>query len=79
MKENENGATRVTFRIDESVLQEFRMAVSKKHKGVIRGTTFIEINEALKAWTKVMNGQAKITPINAPPSSAIFGEKKKER
>ena len=75
MKEKPPENTQVTFNVDKEVLQNFRMAISKKHKGFIRGTTFIEFNEALSNWTKVMLGEAKIIIITKSPGAAFFDAK----
>jgi hypothetical protein len=41
-----------SFRVDEDILAAFRIAVATKHKGITRGTTFVELGAAIAQWTK---------------------------
>jgi hypothetical protein len=68
MKRGGEGTVLTTLRLDKEVLQNFRMAVSRKHKGITRGTTFVELNNALMHWTKVMNEEidSKKVVVHAP-------------
>ena len=65
-----------SFRVDEDVLAAFRIAVAKKHKGITRGTTFVELGAAISQWTKVMNGESYYTeyPKKPIPKAPRFGE-----
>lgn len=57
MKKANTGVVLISVRLDREILENFRMAISKKHKGVMRGTTFTEFNNALLHWTKMMNSE----------------------
>ena len=65
-----------SFRVDENILAAFRIAVAKKHKGITRGTTFVELGAAITQWTKVMNGEAYYTdyPKKSATKAEVFGE-----
>lgn len=47
-----------TVRIHRPVLTSFKEAVMHKH-GTVYRTINIEVEEALKFWTRVLNGEAK--------------------
>jgi hypothetical protein len=67
MKKPNDGVILISVRLDREVLQNFRMAISRKHKGVMRGTTFTEFNNALIHWTDNMNSEIeKRRGIRAP-------------
>jgi hypothetical protein len=67
MKKTNDGVILISVRLDKEVLQNFRMAISRKHKGVMRGTTFTEFNNALLHWTDAMNSEIeKRRGIRAP-------------
>jgi hypothetical protein len=67
MKKPNDGVILISVRLDKEVLQNFRMAISRKHKGVMRGTTFTEFNNALIHWTDSMNSEIeKRRGIRAP-------------
>ncbi len=67
MKKANDAIILISVRLDKEVLQNFRMAISKKHKGVMRGTTFTEFNSALVHWTEIMNSEIdKRKGIRAP-------------
>jgi hypothetical protein len=65
----------ITIDVEEKVIQDFRVAVSKKHRGMTKGMSFIEYNNALTIWTKVMNGEATIVENKTKAHPAIFGDK----
>lgn len=58
MKKPNAGVVLISVRLDREILENFRMAISRKHKGVMRGTTFTEFNNALLHWTKMMNAES---------------------
>jgi hypothetical protein len=61
-----------TIEVERKILGDFRVAISKKYQGVTRGTTYIELNNALSAWTKVMNGEAEITVFEKKARAPVF-------
>jgi hypothetical protein len=70
------GPRKITsIEVEEAVLQRFRMAISKKHRGCIKGFTYIELNNALSAWTRVMSGEAEVVDLKKTPMFG-GGEKK---
>lgn len=54
--EDETG--RMTIYVPKSVLGNFRAAVSMKH-GSVYGRINDEVSEALKLWTRILNGEVK--------------------
>lgn len=70
------GPRKITsIEVEEAVLQRFRMAISKKHRGSIKGFTYIELNNALSTWTKVLSGEAEVVSIRTTPTFGDSGKK----
>jgi len=70
---NEDRCT-ITIEVSKNVIENFRVAVSKKHRGRTKGMTYIEYNNALSEWTTIMNNEFIASTKKAP----LFGGKSKE-
>ena len=79
MQERNDAVALTAVRVSKEILQRFRVAISKKHQGLTRGTTYIEFNNALETWTKVMNGEAEVVLIPKAPRAPIFAPDEKKR
>lgn len=64
----------ITIEVSRKVIEDFRVAVSKKHRGRTKGMTYIEYNNALSEYTKSMNNDYITSTKKAP----VFGDKSKE-
>lgn len=65
----------ITIEVDKTIIENFRVAVSKKHRGRTKGHTYDEYNNALEKWTKVMNDEATIVENKTKSHPTIFGDK----
>jgi hypothetical protein len=70
---NEDRCT-ITIEVSRKVIEDFRVAVSKKHRGRTKGMTYIEYNNALSEYTKTMNNDFITSTKKAP----FFDGKPKE-
>jgi len=52
------------------------MAVANRHRGKMQGKMFIEYNNALATWTKIMNEEG--TYLSKKAKTPIFGAEAKE-
>jgi hypothetical protein len=62
----------ITIEVDKTIIENFRVAVSKKHRGRTKGHTYDEYNNALEKWTSVMNGEVEIVKTIPPKHAPIF-------
>jgi hypothetical protein len=64
----------ITIEVSRKVIEDFRVAVSKKHRGRTKGMTYIEYNNALSDYTKTMTNEFITSTKKAP----VFGDKSKD-
>ena len=65
---------KVTIEIERRTLEDFRVAASTKNRGRTKGMMYIEYNNALSIWTKLMNGTLKVVSASPQGSAPIFSD-----
>jgi len=69
----------ISIEVEEKVIDNFRVALAQKHRGKRQGVSYIEYNNALYCWTKVMKGEAEFIEKKPTGKAPVFEDEEKGR